>query len=270
MRILIILSIILCSLQIRADLKYVDDDIYNYNGGSNSNGCREIYDPYEKFNRKIFAFNSVLDCIILRPLAVGYKNLTNDYVKARVNSFVGNIDMPLTAVNYGFQLNYDKTMRSVWRFIINTTLGIGGLFDVAGKVGLPSDRQTFGNTLAHYGVGPGPYLVLPFIGITNARDMTDQIFTNYAFNPLMYYTHRDFELSVLAVSKINDRYHVLPLSDCVMKNSTDPYITFRSVLHQAREASIKYPENFKCPKPKNLIQNKKSFLCKKLLPVYCY
>jgi len=250
MRILIILSIILCSSIARADLEYVDDDIYNYNGGSNGNGCQEVYDPYEKLNRKIFAFNSTLDYIILRPLAVGYKNLTNDYVKARVNSLVGNIDTPLTAVNYGLQLNYDKTMKSVWRFLINTTLGIGGLFDVASKVGLPSDRQTFGNTLAHYGVAPGPYLVLPIIGSTNSRDMTDPIFTNYALNPLMYYTNTNFELGVLATSKINDRYNVLPFSDYVMKNSLDPYVAIRSALHQAREASVQYPENFKCPKPK--------------------
>jgi len=249
MRILIILSIILCSLLAKADLEYVDDDIYDYNDGSNSNGCREIYDPYEKFNRKIFAFNSTLDYVFLRPLAIGYKNLTNDYMKARVNSFVGNIDAPLTAVNYGLQLNYDKTMRSVWRFIINTTLGIGGLFDVAGKVGLPSDRQTFGNTLAHYGVAPGPYLVLPIIGSTNARDMTDPMFTNYVLNPLMYYTHTDFQIGVLAASKINDRYNVLPFSDYVMKNSLDPYVAVRSALHKTREATVQYPENFKCPKP---------------------
>ncbi|AFB28442.1 MlaA family lipoprotein [Rickettsia rickettsii] len=251
MRILIILSIILCSLSIRADLEYVDNEIYNYNGGSNENGCIEVYDPYEKFNRKVFVFNSVLDYIILRPLAIGYKNITNDYVKARVNSFVNNVDTPLTAVNYGLQLNYDKTMKSVWRFLINTTLGIGGLFDVAGKVGLPSDRQTFGSTLAHYGVAPGPYLVLPIIGSTNARDMTDSVITNYALNPLMYYTHNDFDLGVLAVSKINDRYVVLPFSDYVMKNSTDPYVAIRSALHRVREASVQYPENFKCPKPKN-------------------
>lgn len=249
MRILIILSIILCSLSIRADLEYVDNDIYNYNGGRNENGCLEVYDPYEKFNRKVFAFNSTLDYIILRPLAVGYKKITNDYVKARVNSFVSNVDTPLTAVNYGLQLNYDKTMKSVWRFLINTTLGIGGLFDVAGKVGLPSDRQTFGSTLAHYGVAPGPYLVLPIIGSTNARDMTDSVITNYALNPLMYYTHNDFDLGVLAVSKINDRYVVLPFSDYVMKSSTDPYVAIRSALHRAREASVQYPENFKCPSP---------------------
>ncbi|HJD55666.1 MAG TPA: MlaA family lipoprotein [Rickettsia endosymbiont of Pyrocoelia pectoralis] len=249
MRILITIFIILFSLFAKADLEYVDDDIYNYNGGNDKNGCREVYDPYEKLNRKIFAFNSTLDYVFLRPLAIAYKNVTNDYTKARVNSFVGNFDMPLTAVNYGLQLNYDKTMKSVWRFIINSTLGIGGLFDVAGKVGLPSDRQTFGNTLAHYGVAPGPYLVLPLIGSTNARDMTDPIFTNYALNPLMYYTHADFELGLLAANKINDRYNVLSFSDYVMKNSTDPYIAIRSALHQAREATVQYPENFKCPKP---------------------
>lgn len=246
MRILITIFIILFSLFAKADLEYVDDDIYNYNGGNEKNGCREVYDPYEKMNRKIFAFNSTLDYIFLRPLAITYKHVTNDYMKARINSFVGNIDTPLTVVNYGLQLNYDKTMKNVWRFIINTTLGIGSLFDVAGKVGLPSDRQTFGNTLAHYGVAPGPYLVLPLIGSTNARDMTDSVFTNYALNPLMYYTHADFELGLLAANKINDRYNVLPFSDYVMNNSTDPYIAIRSALHQAREATVQYPENFKC------------------------
>ncbi|BDU60123.1 hypothetical protein FLA4_05330 [Candidatus Rickettsia kotlanii] len=252
MRILIILSIILFSLSIRADLEYVDNDIYNYNGGRNENSCLKVYDPYEKFNRKVFVFNSVLDYIILRPLTIGYKNITNDYVKARINSFVSNVDTLLTAVNYGLQLNYDKTMKSVWRFLINTTLGIGGLFDVAGKVGLPSSgRQTFGSTLAHYGVAPGPYLVLPIIGSTNARDIMDSVITNYALNPLMYYTHNDFDLGVLAVSKINDRYVVLPFSDYVMKNSTDPYVAIRSALHRVREVSVQYPENFKCPKPKN-------------------
>ncbi|MFY9589424.1 MlaA family lipoprotein [Rickettsia endosymbiont of Halotydeus destructor] len=236
---------ILCSFTANADLEYVDDDKYNYN--NSTVGCSQIYDPYEKLNRKIFAFNSVLDYLFLRPLAVGYKKVTNDYTKARISSFVDNIDTPLTTVNFGLQLNYNKTMKSVWRFLINTTLGVGGLFDVANKVGLPADRQTFGSTLAHYGVGPGPYLVLPIIGSTNGRDMTDSLFTNYALNPTTYYTHRDFELIILGVNKINDRYVVLPFSDYVMKNSTDPYIAIRSALHQAREASIQYPTNFKCP-----------------------
>lgn len=159
----IIVVISLCQFSALADLEYIDDDIYNYNSGS-SNGCKEIYDPYEKFNRKIFILNTRLDKFVLRPIAVCYKKITNDYVKGRVSSFTSNIGTPLTAVNYGLQLNYDKTLRSVWRFIINTTFGVGGLFDVANKMGLPPSRQTFGNTLAHYGAAPGPYLVLPIIG----------------------------------------------------------------------------------------------------------
>ncbi|WP_341790108.1 VacJ family lipoprotein [Rickettsia endosymbiont of Polydrusus tereticollis] len=251
---IILLMIGLCPFIVQADLEYIDDDKYNYN--TTDIGCSRVYDPYEKLNRKIFAFNSVLDYLILRPLAVGYKKATNNYTKTRVNSFINNIDTPLTAVNYGLQLNYDKTVKSAWRFIINTTLGIGGLFDVASKVGLPSERQTFGNTLAHYGVGPGPYLVLPIIGSTNARDMTDSIFTNYALNPMTYYTHNDFDLTTLAISKINDRYIALPFSDYIMNNSTDPYIAIRSALHQAREASIQYPANFKCPQVKTKFNTK--------------
>ncbi|CAF0879458.1 unnamed protein product, partial [Didymodactylos carnosus] len=126
------------------------------------------------------------DYLLLRPVTIGYKHLTNAYTKARVSSFIDNISTPVTIVNYGLQGNYTQTMKSVWRFLINTTFGIGGLFDVASKMGLTVTPQSFGSTLANYGVGPGPYLVLPFLGGTNARDITDSVFTNTYFNPIMH------------------------------------------------------------------------------------
>ena len=209
----------------------------------------EVYDPYEKLNRKIFAFNSVLDHFILRPVAIFYKNVTNNYIKARVGSFTDNINMPLTVVNYSLQLKYENTMNSLWRFIINTTFGIGGLFDVASKFDLNPTRQTFGSTLARYGVGPGPYLVIPFFGSTNARDVTDNIYTNGALK--RYQFHRDFRWGVTGVKLVHDRAVALPFTDHIAKTSTDPYIAIRSAIHQNRESKVRYPEGYKSPRPPN-------------------
>ncbi|WP_341747293.1 VacJ family lipoprotein [Candidatus Tisiphia endosymbiont of Dascillus cervinus] len=224
-----------------------DEDFrYVYNEGK---GCAQVYDPYEKLNRKFFAFNSVLDYLFLHPISIGYKRISNNYTRVRVNSFLDNISMPLTVVNYGLQMNYDQTMKSLWRFLINATFGIGGLFDVADKIGLRVTKQTLGSTFAHYGVGPGPYLVIPFFGSTNARDSTDAIFTNSYLNPIMYPVHRDFEIIVSSVQVIHTRLGLLPFTDYIGCSSTDPYIAVRSAMHQNRESVIVYPNQFKCPKP---------------------
>ena len=228
-----------------------DDDNYNYNYSDDdaaTGTCTEVYDPYEKLNRKLFVFNSILDYFLLRPVAIGYRDLTNDYTKARVGSFLENISVPLTTVNYGLQKNADNTLKSFWRFLINTTFGVGGLFDVAGKAGLTVTPQTFGSTLAHYGVGPGPYLVIPFFGGTNGRDFTDSLVTNTVLNPIKYPMHRDLKWTITGIKLVHDRMVLLPFTDYVTKNSTDPYVAIRSSIHQNRESVVHYPEGFKCPK----------------------
>jgi phospholipid-binding lipoprotein MlaA len=193
---------------------------YSYSLEDGDDSICEVYDPYEKLNRRIFAFNTALDHLILRPIAVGYKNITNNYIKARVGSVLENIGVPLTTVNYGIQMDLDNSLRSLWRFIINTTFGVGGLFDVASKVGLNPNAQTFGHTLAHYGVGPGPYIVLPLIGGSAAREVTDYIFTNNALNPLKYKFHDDFKLVYTSIKAISDRAAILQFSDYVDQHST--------------------------------------------------
>ena len=222
---------------------YDDDDSDN-----NNSSCTEAYDPYEKINRKIFVFNSVLDYFLLRPVAIVYRNVTNDYIKARVGNFTENIGVPLTTVNYALQKNPNDTLKSFWRFMVNTTLGIGGLFDVASKIGLEITPQTLGSTFAHYGVGPGPYLVVPFFGGTNGRDLTDSLFTSTYLNPLKHFLHSDFKLGLTGVKLVHDRMVLLPFTDYVTKNSVDAYVSIRSSIHQNRESVVQYPENFKCPK----------------------
>lgn len=211
-----------------------------------ANRC-QVYDPYERFNRKVFAFNTALDNLVLRPLAKGYIKVTSNYIRNRVESFTGNISEPLTFVNYAMQGNYTGTMTSFWRFIVNSTLGIGGLFDVASKMKLKTRKQTLGNTLARYGVPPGPYIMLPVYGGVVFRDITDPLLTNDFLNPLQYQLHGDFKIAVTATQTVDSRAKIMPFTDYVTKNSTDPYITVRNAIFNQRESKMTYPANFKCP-----------------------
>ena len=223
-----------------------DDNEFNYNYSSLNERCPP-YDPYEKLNRKFYYFNAALDTFILRPVAKIYIRFTNDFIKNRVGSFVENIETPLYMVQYGLQANGKGTLKSFSRFVINSTLGIGGLFDVASKFNLNVEPQTFGNTLAYYGVGPGPYVVLPIFGGTNARDFTDSLFTNNAFNPLKYYLPSNFKKGVTGAKLIHNRSKIMPFTDYVAENSTDSYIAIRDASWQAREAKMGYPKGFVCP-----------------------
>ena len=219
---------------------------YNYHGLNNH--CR-VYDPYESLNRKIFIFNGVLDSFILRPIAKGYGRFTNDYTKNRVESFVGNVSEPLSTVNYALQGNSDGVFKSFWRFAINTTFGLAGMFDIASKFDLTPPQQTFGNTLAYYGVGPGPYIVLPIYGGINARDVSDPLISNGLLNPLDYALHKDFKLVVTGTKIVHTRSKLMPFTDYVSKNSSDPYIAVREAIFSQREAKIIYPAGYKCPVP---------------------
>lgn len=240
--IILILSLITSTAFAASD----DDDKYNYDYSEGTGHC-SVYDPYERVNRKIFFFNGALDTIILRPVTKIYGRFTNSYTKARIRTFVDNISEPLSTVNYGLQGNGAGMFKSFWRFAVNSTFGIAGLFDVASKVGLTPEQQTFGNTLAYYGVGQGPYIVLPIYGGMGARDVSDPIISNNLLNPLKYALHEDFKLGVTVAKVIHYRHEIMPFTDYVTKNSPDPYIAVRDAILKQRESKIVYPVGYRCP-----------------------
>ena len=246
----IILIVISCLLSINfAQGKDKDDDDYGYNYAALSGKCG-VYDPYEAYNRKVFMFNSVLDTFTLRPIAKMYGKFTNDYTKNRVGSFLDNIQEPLSTVNYGLQGKGEGAQKTFWRFMINSTLGVGGLFDVASKFDVKAEPQTFGNTLSHYGVGSGPYIILPFFPGAGARDFMDPLILNNYMNPLNYYLHSSFKNGVLAGGMIHGRHVKMPFTDYVSNNSPDPYIAIRDAILSEKEGRMDYPQNWVCPKVK--------------------
>lgn len=218
----------------------------NYNYSLTDDYCGDIDDPFISINRKIFMFNSILDHFILRPIAKGYKSILSQYAQDRVGNFIDNTSVPLTVVSNAIQLDPDNTLVSFWRFVINSTLGVGGIYDVATTLNVNSTPQTFGSALARYGVGPGPYVILPFFGGTNMRDIMDAPLFNTQFNPLKQAMHRDFQNTLTAVSLVHKRAEMLEFTDYITKNSPDPYLAIRSVMHQRREADLRYPAGYRC------------------------
>lgn len=211
-----------------------------------SEECTDMDDPFEKFNRKIFAFNSFLDHIILRPVAKGYKKAFNPYIRDKIGNFVDNTSVPLTFVNNVLQLDAKNSLLSFWQFVINSTLGVGGFYDVARSEGVWTPPQTFGSTLARYGSGPGPYIILPFFGGSGMRDVLDLPLLNSGLNPLKYKMHRDFKLGLMGVSLVHQRAELLDFTDHVTRTSADPYSVIRSTIFQHHEKDLRYPAGYKC------------------------
>ena len=119
----------------------------------------EIYDPFEPLNRAIFSFNNVADRIVLEPIAKGYKKLPSP-VQSGINNFLSNLRAPLVVVNQILQGQSENAVQSSGRFIVNSTVGVFGLFDVAEKIGLEEKEEDYGQTLATWGVGDGFYICL--------------------------------------------------------------------------------------------------------------
>ncbi len=239
-------KIILGMLVITSSHIATAEDNYNYNYAALNNRCA-VYDPYEPINRKIFFVNGVLDTFILRPVAKGYGRFTNDYTKARVGSFSKNYAEPVSTVNYVLQGNSEGAFKTFWRFTINSTLGVFGIFDVASKFGLKAKPQTFANTLGYYGVGSGAYLVLPVYGSTTARGMLDPLVLNSKMNPLYYFTHSDFGYVKSGIGIVHGRNVVIPFTDHISKHSPDPYVAVREAYINSTESKMTYSKGFVCP-----------------------
>lgn len=197
-------------------------------------------DPYEKFNRAMFGMNDKLDHWFLHPIAKGYDTVTPSPIRKGVTNFFDNIDMLTTIPNDLLQGKTAYFTADTWRFILNTTLGIGGLFDIATRVGLPKHHEDFGMTLAYWGgadgLKPQPYLVLPLLGSSTTRDAFGKI-PNAASWPFNYMDPQYYNYGAIALNVVSKRADLLP-ADKLVQDSFDPYIFVRSAYLQSRNREI--------------------------------
>lgn len=198
----------------------------------------EPNDPLEPLNRAIFGFNQVVDGLILDPAQQAYGFLVPDPAKKGVRNFLDNLASPLVFINDVLQGERERAGNTLSRFLVNSTLGVGGIFDAARAFGLPErHREDFGQTLGSYGVGSGPYLVLPILGPSNARDLVG-LGVDFTISPLGYVVDNDVLLGRFAIDGIDTRYTLDPVLDDLKANSLDLYAATRSVYGQKRNSDI--------------------------------
>ena len=199
-----------------------------------------IFDPLEPINRAIFNFNNVADKIILEPTAKGYRKLPAPVQKG-IGNFLNNLKLPLVVVNQFLQGQIQNASNSTGRFLINSTIGLFGLVDVADKIGLEQTQEDFGQTLAKWGIGDGFYIVLPIFGPSNLRDVSGMILT-YSTDPVNAYAISQNETWFLPVrttsNAIDQRSKIIDEVNALRNNSLDYYAAVRSSYYQNRKAAI--------------------------------
>ena len=201
----------------------------------------EKQDPWEGFNRGTFAFNKFFDKYLLAPLAKGYRVILPNEVRTGVRNFFSNLKEPWTSINSALQGDLNNTGNSIARFCLNTTIGILGLFDVATPLGFEKQKEDFGQTLAVYGVGSGPYLVLPLLGPSTVRDAVGQV-AGFVADPVTVALNREGKENWIwigtAVKGIDFREQNLEKIDNLEATSVDFYATVRSLYLERRNRMI--------------------------------
>ena len=207
------------------------------NAGSSSLSPPPLSDPLEPVNRMVFGFNDGLDRFFIRPVAVVYAHTVPPAVRLSVSNFFSNLQLPATIANDLLQGRFTQGRLDFERLVINSTLGVAGLFDVAGAVGRPRHEEDYGQTLARWRLPAGPYLVLPLLGPSNVRDAVALVPAFIYADPVSYNaSDRDLALGY-ALRTFNARAELL-MADHILKLQLDPYLFIRESYWQRRLDAI--------------------------------
>lgn len=198
-------------------------------------GSRVDYDPWEPLNRNLYAFNDAGDRYVLKPIAKGYDAILPDFVQIGVTNFSRNLLSPGSALNNFLQGKPRDGFSEITRFLFNSTIGIGGLIDVATRGGLVEKQEDFGQTFAVWGVPDGPYVVVPFVGPRTLRDALS-LPLNFWADPLWHYENRNVRNQLELLRLINLRANLLSLDRFL--DSKDPYVTMREAYLQNRAFEV--------------------------------
>ncbi len=193
-------------------------------------------DPYESFNRSMFAFNEGLDTYALKPLAKGYKAITPTAVDTGITNFFSNLDDILVVINDLLQLKFGQSAKDFSRFILNSTFGLAGLFDIASEFGLPKNNEDFGQTLGYWGVESGPYLVLPVLGASSVRDAIGFTVDATEFDPVFQRIDSEkTKWGVVTLKFVDIRADLLSATNIIDDTAPDKYAFIRDAWQQRRQ-----------------------------------
>jgi phospholipid-binding lipoprotein MlaA len=212
-------------------------------------GCATVQnpdprDPWEPMNRATFEFNDGLDRVVLKPVAEAYQFVLPELVRAGVRNFFENLRDPWIALNQLLQGKVEEALSDGWRFIANSTFGLGGIFDIATDMRMPKHNEDFGQTLAVWGVDFGPYLVLPLLGPSSVRDgagtlVASQMYLPWQLPKWLDVDHRvAWQNSLTIVDVIQTRANLLDATDLLEQAALDRYAFLRNAYFQRRRNLI--------------------------------
>lgn len=190
-------------------------------------------DPYEPFNRKVNNFNMAVDTAVLKPTAKLYRAVLPAFIRKGINNFFNNLDMVPSVANDILQAEGKWAIKDSWRFVINSTLGIGGLIDVAEKFSLPAHYNDLGLTFAKWGDKNSPYIVIPLIGPSTIRDGTGMLFQFALWSPYVYINNDPLAYGLAGLRYIDLRTQLLD-SERILDQALDKYSFVRDAYLQHR------------------------------------
>lgn len=198
-------------------------------------------DPFEPMNRKVYAFNQSLDSEILKPIAKGYVKVLPGVARTGITNFYRNLGVIVTTLNDALQLKVEKVPVDLLRFSTNLVFGLGGLLDVATEMRIPYNKEDFGQTLAHWGVGSGAYLVLPFFGPSTVRDglaLPVDIYVSPAYD-VATEGEPGLRWGLIILFAINTRANLFEAEKFMRQAALDEYVFVRNVYLQRRDYLIR-------------------------------
>lgn len=193
-------------------------------------------DPWERMNRSTHAFNDALDRAVARPVAKAYVKVMPRFVRTGISNVFDNLDTLNTVVNDVLQGKMKQAGHDSARFLLNTTFGIGGLYDAASAAGLDQNNEDFGQTFGKWGMKPGPYLVLPFLGPSTTRDTGGRLIDQFTY-PVTYLEDDSTRYIIRGVDLLGNRADLLDL-DAQIDRSYDRYAFIRNAWLQRREFQV--------------------------------
>lgn len=203
--------------------------------GTQSRHTDPVNDPWEGYNRKVFAFNQGLDKVV-RPVAVAYERVTPGPVRRGFGNFFRNLDAPVTYVNQVLQGKFKQSLSTIGRFLANSTFGLFGFFDIATDMGIPYHDEDLGQTLAKWGYDDSRYLMLPIFGPSTFRDGTGRIVDSF-YHPIGRVLHGNDRWGLWAFRGVDTRARYLD-QDEELNQAYDPYVLLRDVWVQNRQYQI--------------------------------
>ena len=194
-------------------------------------------DPLEDFNRAAHSFNEMIDRAVLKPLAGGYQYITPEPVDRGVTNFFNNLADVRSALNNLLQFKIGRALSDVSRVMVNTTVGVAGLFDVASNMNIPRYDEDFGQTLGTWGVAAGPYIVLPIVGPSSGRDTVGWV-VDWFTNPIYYLEDDTIRWSLYGLRFVDRRADLLNASRVLDEAALDPYAFVRDAYLQKRQNDV--------------------------------